>query len=272
MSRIRRIASLAAVLTAAAATVPVLAAPATTAGRWAPAASASIHPGVIVSIARVECAAGFVLAQRHQVYVAVPASCSGVSGGNPTDGCSEAQVPLGFNKVQIDGARHYGTLVYSSFVRMESTDRGGPNMCANNSLSLVQLDRRDIPRTNPSIPVAGGPTGVSTAQPAMPDQLLVLLDGAPANAQATTTTAGGWAHGMYVDGEVNNLSVGSPALDSDGKALGMVSYVPAQGGPGETTVTDLGRELRALRHTPGFHHVHLVTGTQDYAPPGLLAG
>ncbi len=261
-TRLAAAASAAAVAIAGALIAPSAAAE--TARKWAPATTARVHPGTVVTIADVECVAGFVLKQRHKVFLAVPATCSGVSDGQPTDGCSEAQVPVGFDQVEIQGARHDGTLVYSSFVRMQLHGQTNDDKCAYNDLSLIQLDRRDVKRVNPSTPVVGGPAGLSRAEPEPPEQLTVLLDGAPADAQATGTTNHGWAHGMFIDGRADKLSVGSPALDADGKALGMVSFVPQGGMPGETTVTDLRKELRVLRHTHGFHHVHLVKGTVEF--------
>jgi hypothetical protein len=233
---------------------------------WAAASRATIHPGVVVTMAGVKCLAGYVLTNGRQVFLAVPASCSGVSDGQETDGCAEAQVPPGL-PASIQGAKHKGTLVYSSFTRMQSTGVSSANKCAYNSLSLVRLDRRDIKRTNPSVPMIGGPTGVSTAAPAFPDQLTLFLSGAPVKAQATSTSGGGWAHGTIVDGEVNNLSVGAPALLANGRALGMVSIVPQMGGPGETTIGDLGRELTYLHRISRFAHVHLVKGTVGYKAP-----
>jgi hypothetical protein len=244
------------------------AAPRTGGPAWAPAAKAKVHPGVVVTMADVKCVAGYVLTDGKRVFLAVPASCSGVSDGQPTDGCKEAQVPAGV-PAKIQGARYKGTLVYSSFTRMQLTGETHDNKCANNALSLVRLDRRDIKRTNPSVPMVGGPTGVAKAQPAAPDLLTVLLGAAPTKAQALSTTSGGWAHTMMVDGEVNNLNVGCPVLTDRGRALGMVSIVPKQGAPGQTSVGDLRLELRALRNTPGFAHVHLAKGTVPYSPPNL---
>jgi hypothetical protein len=236
---------------------------------WAAASKATVHPGVRVTIAGVQCIAGFVLTDGTHVYLGVPASCTGVSDGQPTDGCTEAQVPPGV-PATIAGARHNGTLVYSSFTTMQLHGETQAARCQNNSLSLVRLDRRDIMRTNPSVPLLGGPAGVSRAQPAVPDRLMVLLS-APTNAEAIATGAGGWAHTMMIDGEVNKLTVGSPALTADGKALGMVSVIPTQGGPGQTSVGDLYRELQALRHIHRFRHVWLAKGTEPYAPPALAA-
>jgi hypothetical protein len=225
----------------------------------------------VVTIADVKCIAGFVMTDGTRVFLAVPATCSGVGGGAATNGCLEAQVPAGV-PVTIKGARHEGTLVYSSFTRMQLHGETSENKCANNSLSLVRLDRRDIKRTNPSVPVVGGPTGRFRGATATPDQLTVLLAAAPTAAQAIDTTAGGWAHSMFVDGTVNAAMVGSPALTDDGKALGMVTVVPFEGGPGQTVVSDLYRELRELRHSQRFAEVRLAKGTKPYVPPAFVRG
>ncbi|HEU5034999.1 MAG TPA: hypothetical protein VFT62_09620 [Mycobacteriales bacterium] len=271
-SRFRRAAVIVATATAVAATAvggwPADAGTSRSAHTWAGTSSATVHPGVVITVAGVRCVAGYVLADRHHVYLAVPASCTGVSDGSPVDGCLSAQVPVGL-PVHVQGARHDGVLAYTSFTQMQLTGEQRSNRCANNSLSLVRLDPRDVKRTNPSLPAVGGPSAVSTDASALPDQLSVLLNGAVTQAQATSTTAGGWARGMVVDGQVNAFSVGSPVVDAKGRAVGMVTYVPFQGGPGQTSVSDLGRELRLLRRTPGFAHVHLVRGTAGYAPSAL---
>jgi hypothetical protein len=237
---------------------------------WAPAATAKIHPGVSVTIADVTCRAGYVLTDGRRVFLTVPASCTGVSGGEMSDGCSEAQVPKTL-AAKVQGAKYDGKVAYSSFVQMQLHGVTATNKCIYNSLSLIRVDRRDIKRTNPSLPVVGGPTGVARSAPAFPDQLTVLL-ASPATAQATTTANNGWSHGMIVDGQVDRLAVGSPVLTDTGKALGMVTFIPPQGGPGETKVSDFYRLMRALRNQDGFGNVHLAKGTVDYKPASALSG
>lgn len=237
---------------------------------WAPAGKATIHPGVRVEIADVACRAGFVLTDGRRVFLTLPATCSGVSDGAVTNGCSESQVPYTL-PATIQGARYPGKFVYSSFIKMQLNGTTNKTRCTYNSLSLVKLDRRDVKRTNPSLPLVGGPTGVARTAPAFSAGLTVLLN-SPTTAQATNTTNRGWAHKMIVDGQVNRLAVGSPVLNGSGKALGMVTYIPPQGGPGETQVSDFYRVLESLRNTKGFHHVHLARGTVGFTPAGLLGG
>ncbi|HEY4571585.1 MAG TPA: hypothetical protein VIH10_19075 [Kribbella sp.] len=233
---------------------------------WAPAASATVHPGVKVTMGGVACIAGFVFTDGTRAFIAVPASCSGAGEvANPK--CDAGQDPLGL-PVTIQGAKHKGTLVYSSVTAMELRSQSGANRCQYNNLSLVRLDRRDIKRTNPSVPEIGGPTGVSKDQPALPDQLMVYL-AAPTSAQAIESGSGGWAHTLMVDGAVSPNDLGGPALTDSGQALGMVSGTPMS--DGSTTVSNLHREVRYLHTYKRFADVHLAKGTEKFKGSGLPA-
>ena len=231
---------------------------------WAPSDTAPIHPGVVVKMAGVDCIAGFVLQQRHQIFVAVPASCASAGPGEAQDGCASSQLPIGL-AVHVQGARHDAKIAYSSWVQMQLHSVTASRRCHTTPLVLVRLARRDRKRVNPSIPLVGGPEGVSSAAPTAPASLTLYLENAAATATAVSTTAGGWKHTMVVNGAVPTTAAGSPVLTSSGRAIGMVSVVPPSGSSaGPTDVHDLRLELQALRHTHGFHHVHLVAGTTKY--------
>jgi hypothetical protein len=228
---------------------------------WASAKTAAIHPGVSVTMGGVTCRAGFIMTDGTHAFIAVPASCS---GAGPVDNskCDAGQDPIGL-PVTIQGAKHDGKLVYSSITTMELRGQTAVNRCAYNDLSLVRIDRRDVPRTNPSVPVLGGPTGVSTDQPTAPDQLSVYVS-APTNAQALNSSGGGWSHGMMVDAPVSTADIGAPVLTAKGQALGMVSGVPSS--EGQTLVSDLLREIRYLHTLKRFADVHLAKGTVKFTP------
>jgi hypothetical protein len=229
--------------------------------QWAPAKSASIHPGVAVSMGGVDCRAGFILTDGTHAFITLPASCSG-SGPVDNSKCDAGQDPLGL-PVTIQGAKYKGTFVYSSIIMMELRGNKGTNRCSYNDLSLVRIDRRDIRRTNPSVPVLGGPTGLSKDQPAAPDQLSVYVS-APSNAQAINSTGGGWSHAIMVDGAVSGTDLGGPVLTAKGQALGMVSGVPTA--DGTTLVNDLYREIRYLHTVKKFAGVHVAQGTMKFTP------
>lgn len=239
-------------------------------GRWAPAATARIHPGVPVTIGGVTCTGGFILTDGKRVYLTLTAGCAGASAGEDVNGCpttrDSAAVDPPRTEAEITGARYKGHLAYNSFERMKRLGEKRTNRCHYNNLSLIQIDRRDIKRTNPSVPTLGGPARVAQGQPSAPDQLAVFL-AAPTTAEAIETNAGGWAHTMMVNGHVTAANAGAPVLTESGAALGLVTVAPPQGTVGPTTVSNLRRELRVLHHEHGFEHVHLATGTADYAGP-----
>ena len=235
---------------------------------WGAASSATIHPGVKISIAGVTCVAGFVFTDGTHAFLGLPGGCTG-AGQVDNSKCDAGQVPAGL-RVAITGARYRGTLVYSSITQMQLRSERRTNVCANNSLSLVRLDQRDIKRTNPSVPALGGPTGVSSAQPTAPDQLDVYL-GAPTMAQALSTGAGGWSHTLMVDGPVSATSAGAVVLTTDGKALGMVTTTP-DGGSGQITATDLRLELRYMHKVAKFANVQLARGTVKFSAGVPLLG
>lgn len=238
----------------------------------ASAAGAPIHPGVYVTSARVRCEAGFVLRGPHGVYLAVPGSCTGVGGGGAMNGCQSAQIPVGFDQIRIQGARHYGTLVYSSYVRMQLTGETRAARCNHNSLSLIQVDPRDADRVDPTVPApVGGPTGLARSAPNQLDNL-TLYAATRSQAQAMQTSAAGWAHQAFPEAAVTYDTVGAPVLDPRGRAVGMVTEIPSGGmESGPIVIDDLARELRALNATPGFRRVHLVAGRQRFTPPPSAA-
>src|SRR3954468_12179082 len=193
--------------------------------RWAPARTATVHPGVPVTIAGVKCVASFVMTDGHRAFVAVPGSCAGVDDGKPTNGCTAAQVPYGL-KVRVQGARFKGRVVYSSYTEMQLRGSTGAK-CAHNALVLIRLDDRDIKRTNPSIPApTGGPTGVATTAPTPPAKLTAYIDGAATPSELLQNTAAGWAHTVFVGPTFTVDQLGSPVLTQTGRALGMVMLSP----------------------------------------------
>ena len=239
--------------------------------QWAPAKTATIHPGVAVKMGGkppVSCRAGYILTDGTNVFIAVPASCSG-TGPADNSKCDVGQDPVG-TPVDIAGAKHPGKLVYTSISEMASRmpapypgQHVNTNRCTYNNLSLVRIDRRDIKRTNPSVPVLGGPTGVSQDQPAAPDQLSVFAVMATP-AEALQTAAGGWSHSMMVDAPLASSDIGAPVLTAKGQALGMVTDIPT--GKGQTLVSDFYREMRYLHTVKKFADVHLAKGTLKFSP------
>src|SRR4051794_41719817 len=86
-----------------------------TASAWAPAASATIHPGVQTYTDGGQCTANFVFYDASNVYIGQAAHCSGTDGNTATNGCTAHSLPVG-TKVEVGGASQPGTMVYNSWV------------------------------------------------------------------------------------------------------------------------------------------------------------
>src|SRR3954453_22384272 len=166
--------------------------------RWATERTATVHLLVQVGFGGVRCISGFGMTDGHRGFLAVPGSCAGVDDGQPTNGCTAAQVPYGL-KVRVQGARYRGRIAYSSYTAMQLRGTTRANRCANNALVLVRIDDRDIKRTNPSLPApTGGPTGLATTAPSPPAQVTTYINGAATPSELMENTASGWAHSAYV--------------------------------------------------------------------------
>lgn len=228
---------------------------------WAPAATATIHPGVQVTIAGTPCTAGFVLTNGSRVYLAVPASCAGVGAGQATDGCTAATMPVGL-PVTIQGAAHKGTLDYNSWTWMASVGETNADLCAANDLALVRLDARDIAKTNPTVPGTTGPTGVGGSSPTAGTQVTAYAS-APAMGLVTGNANGNRDHQAAFASSFTAAETGSSVLTSDGKALGMLSVIP-QSAAQPADVHDLGLELTYLHQKgySGFRTVTLATASK----------
>src|SRR6478672_2430793 len=113
-------------------TVAALAAPAAAnaAPTWAPASSAAVHPGVQTFTDGAQCTANFVYYDASNVYLGQAAHCSGTGSSTDTDGCTSGSLPIG-TPVDIGGSKP-GTLVYNSWLTMQSKGEANADTCAYN--------------------------------------------------------------------------------------------------------------------------------------------
>ena len=65
----------------------------TAAPTWAPAATATIHPGTQMFTDGAQCTANFVFSDGVSVYVGYAAHCAGTGAATDTDGCSTQSLP-----------------------------------------------------------------------------------------------------------------------------------------------------------------------------------
>jgi hypothetical protein len=239
----------------------VLAAMLSTLGTAAPAGAAttagSVHPGSAVTLGDVNCEVGVALHQKGVVYVAIPASCAGPSPGQPQDGCTQAEAPIG-SPAQIAGATHRGILVYNSFTRMQALGTKSSNRCAFNDLALIRLNHVDRRRVVGTVPGTRAPASVSSSGPQSGSS--VTMGGSSATAEGTT--AGGWAYQVRSTHSPTASDLGEPLVQAN-RVMGMLTVLPSvlPLRP-NAEIANLHAALAFLRRTPGFHHVVLLRAGQ----------
>jgi hypothetical protein len=251
------------------------ASPPAQASSWAPVDEATIRPGVQMVTGGGQCTANFVFTSGSDVLLGYAAHCAGLGGATDTNGCDAGSQPLG-TPVQIEGAQHAGTLVYSSWATMQQRGESDSNICNYNDFALVALDARDHGRVNPTIPFWGGPTALGTST-AMFETVysygnsslrlgLDLLK--PKEGYSLGQSGGGWTHTVYTATPGIPGDSGSAFLDSQGRAVGVLSTLAIAPLTGSNGVSDLSRSLDyANRH--GGINAQLVTGTEPFEA-GLL--
>lgn len=283
--RVRRLASVAAVLVAAGCLAPLTAgAPAGAAPTWAPSSSAAIHPGVQTFTSGAQCTANFVYYDGTNVYIGQAAHCSGTGGNTETNGCTSGTLPVG-TQVQVTGANKPGVMVYNSWATMQARHEADANTCAYNDLALIQLDPSDVPNVNPSVPHWGGPVGLDTTGTTPGEKVYSygnseLRNGisqtSPKEGTSQGDTGAGWSHTVMTYNPGIPGDSGSGFLDANGNALGILSTIDVGFPSGVTNgVGDLSKELAYMHANSSFAAVQLVNGTDPFTAgslPGLGGG
>ena len=240
----------------------------------AAAATGAIHPGVQTMTNGAQCTANFIFRDGGGTYIGQAAHCSGTGSSTDTDGCTSASLPLG-TPVTVTGASKPGTLVYNSWLTMQSLHETDPNACAYNDIALVKLDPADAANVDPSVPFFGGPTGVATSAPASGDKVysygnselrLGLSPLSPKFGVVVQENGGGWSHTVYTLTPGIPGDSGSAFLSSDGKALGVLSTLAIAPLAGSNNVSDLNHMLTYMHQHSSFGGVSLVTGGAFSSP------
>jgi hypothetical protein len=247
---------------------------------WAPAGTATIHPGVQTHSSG-QCTANFVFYDDTAIYLGQAAHCTGTGGQTETNGCLAGSTPVG-TKVGVDGATQQATMVYNSWRTMQGKNESNPDTCAYNDFALLELHPDDFGRVNPSVPYWGGPAGLRTTQCPRGEKMysygnsslrLGLAVLSPHLGVCRGDVGQGWSH------RVNTLPLdlpgdsGSPFLDSAGNAMGILSTIQV-GFPGVYFygVSDMARMLDYMRtNVPELAAVELAVGTEAFAA-GLPVG
>ncbi|HEX6596293.1 MAG TPA: hypothetical protein VF045_05125 [Acidimicrobiales bacterium] len=258
------------------AVVPVAA---TAVPAWAPATTATIHPGVMVTSPAGQCTANFVFYDSDDVFIGQAAHCTSTGGPTDTDGCLASSLPLG-TPITIGGASQPGTLAYNSWIAMAERGETDADACAHNDFALVRIDPADVARVNPSVPHWGGPVALATAGTLTGQKVysygnsslrlgLTLLS--PKVGISLGDSAGGWNTTAYTLTPGIPGDSGSGFLDRSGRALGVLSTVQLLPLPAANGVGNLRLELEYLNgeaHDP----VRLASGTEPFRPNQLPLG
>jgi hypothetical protein len=236
---------------------------------WAPADAATIHPGVMMFTDGAQCTANFIFTNGTDTLIGYAAHCAGTGAATDTNGCDAESLPLG-TEVEIDGASQPGTLVYSSWLAMQTAGESNAAACDFNDFALVRIDPADVAKVNPSIPSWGGPQGTGTT--AEGEQVYTygnssLRGGITQLSPKTGTTVGvdpsGWSYDVYTATPGIPGDSGSAVLNQDGAGLGILVTVQIAPLAASNGITDIGKAV-AYARTHGLSGLTLVDGTEAF--------
>lgn len=251
------------------------------ASAWAPAATATVHPGVQTVTEGAQCTSNFVFSDGSNVYLGQAAHCSGTGAATDTNGCDSASLPIG-TLVEVDGASQPGTLVYNSWITMQGNGEADEETCAFNDLALVKIAAADVGSVNPSVPGFGGPAGVGAAG----DTGSTVYTYGNSSLRGGVTklslkqgvvvqnSPGGWSHDVYTVTPGIPGDSGSGFMNGSGQAIGVLSTVQLAPLAGSNGVGDISKEIAYMHANSSFSGVNLVSGTEPFNADlvGAIAG
>lgn len=253
---------------------------------WAPAAKATITPGVMMYTAGAQCTSNFVFTDAvGGVYVGYAAHCAGKGEATDTNGCNVASQPKGTKVRFAEGGNlasegttlGTGTLAYSSWTTMRRLGVRNANTCAYNDFALVKVAPKDVRKVNPSVPFWGGPTGIDRDGTDAGDRLWTYgnssLRGGLAPLSPHTGVSvgddpadGGWSHPLYTVTPGVPGDSGSGFLSEGGKAVGTLSTIGLLPLPASNNIGDLAKELAFAQRHSGIRGLRLALGTVKFDP------
>jgi hypothetical protein len=248
------------------------------ASAWAPASSATVHPGVMTFTEGAQCTANFIYSDGTNTYIGQAAHCSGTGAATDTNGCTAQSLPVG-TPVEVDGASRPGTMVYNSWITMQQKGETNPDACAYNDLALVKLDPADVANTNPSVPGYGGPTGVGTVgglgsnvySYGNSSLRFGITKFSPKRGVIVANQGNGWSHNAYTVTPGIPGDSGSGFMNDAGQGIGVLSTVEALPRPGSNNFGDLGKEIAYMQANSSLSNVNLVPGTEPFNPDWVNA-
>jgi hypothetical protein len=218
------------------------------ASAWAPASSATIHPGIMTFSGApsflggaAQCTANFLFTDASgNVYLGQAAHCT--ETGAQTNPCAPDSLPPGtpiyagdlVNGGLQSGTR-IGTLAYNSWIAMNNAGERDANTCAFNDLALIRLDSGQA-NANPTVPIWGGPNGLAPGAAGAGTVVYsygnsILRGGvSPLSPKVGVSLGdiegtGGWSEDVYTLTPGIPGDSGSAFLDASGNALGVLSTI-----------------------------------------------
>ena len=271
---------MAAVLTAAAVlaclAAPARAVPPSDAGRnWTSPGYAKIRPGIATETGGAPCTSNFVFTDAaDHVYLGQAAHCAQTGDEPDNNGCTSPSLPLG-TPVTLVGADVTGTMAYSSRLAMQANGEKETGVCFANDFALIRIPDDQASLVNPTLPVFGGPVGIATAPVRSGDRIHAygnsnlrggIAQLSPQEGIGVLSDEPGWYHLVYLITPGVPGDSGGPALDAQGRALGVVTalnfFPPASNG-----LTDLGHALAYARKYSGIKGLELALGTEKFVAP-----
>jgi hypothetical protein len=253
---------------------------------WAPAGTATIHPGTMMYTAGAQCTGNFVFTDAAgNTYLGYAAHCAGTGSSTDTNGCQTDSVPLGTRVDLTDDGNAasegaivgHGTLAYSSWITEHRLGTSQAETRAYNDLALVRIDAADVAQVNPSVPFWGGPTGLDTDGTVAGDRVwtygnsslragLSLLSPHTGISLGDDPADGGWSHPLYTVSPGIPGDSGSGFMTAGGKAVGVLSTLGLAPLPLSNNIGDLAHELAFAQSHSGISGLTLVNGTEPFAP------
>jgi hypothetical protein len=263
---------------------------AASASAWAPAGSATIHPGVMTFTGGSsflngagQCTANFVYTDAAgNVYLGQAAHCSSTGSNTETNGCSTKSLPLGtpiYAGELVNGGIQPGTLIgtlaYNSWIAMQKAGEKNTDTCAYNDLALIKIDAGQVANVNPTVPFWGGPNGLAAGAAPLGERVFtygnsILRGGISALSPKTGVSLGeaeesaGWSSQVYTVTPGIPGDSGSAYMDGSGNALGILSTVELAPVPASNGVGTLAKEIAYANTATGLG-IKVAPGTTPFS-------
>jgi hypothetical protein len=270
-------------------TAIALAAPAA-ASAWAPAESATVHPGVMTFTGgnsflggAGQCTANFVYTDASGgIYLGQAAHCSSTGSNTETNGCNTKSLPLGtpiyageLVKGGIEPGTQIGTLAYNSWIAMQSAGEKDAATCAYNDLALIKINAANEGKVNPTVPFWGGPDGLASGAAPTGERVFtygnsILRGGVSVLSPKTGLSIGegegsaGWSSQVYTVSPGIPGDSGSAYMNGAGDALGVLSTVELAPVPGSNGVGTLAKEIAYANAKTGLG-IKVAPGTTAFS-------